>query len=110
MSVIHLLVLIFCHHALKPLLLPLAKTDTGIAFMCCVPHVAHITVSQMVHDSLLASPHHFIQHLAQWGWLQAPVEVCVAARCNTSLRHLRKTKTECAGRSASEQPVMFVMH
>lgn len=112
-SYLSLLVLIFCRHALKPLPQPLAKTDTGLtaAFMGCVPHVAHITVSQMVHDfsfqppstlpplPSLVSPHHFIQHLALWGRLQAPVEVCVAARCNTSLRRtLRKMKTDCAGR------------
>ena len=62
--------------------------------MCCVPHVAHITVSEMVHDLLPPPPpsfppsfppHHFI-HLALWGRLQAPVEVCVDARCNPSLR------------------------
>ena len=86
----------FLRHALKPLPLPLAKTDTGLAaFMCCVPHVAHITVSEMVPELLpppppklppkLPPPHHFI-HLALWGRLQAPVEVCVDTRCNTSLR------------------------
>lgn len=99
-SYLSLLVLIFCRHALKPLLLPLAKTDTGLAaFVCCVPHVAHITVCQMVHDSPLASPHHFIQHLALWGRLQAPVEVCDAARCNTSRRgpSARRRQSALAG-------------
>lgn len=103
-SYLSLLVLIFCRHALKPLLLPPAKTDTGLAaFMCCIPHIAHITVSQMVHDPPPASPHHFIQHLALWGRLQAPVEVCVAARCNTSLRgpSARRRQTELAGLNLS---------
>lgn len=47
----------------------------------------------------LVSPHHFIQHLALWGRLQAPVEVCVAARCNTSPRgpSARRRRTTLAG-------------
>lgn len=52
-----------------------ATTDTGLAaFMCCVPHGGHITASEMVRNF---PSRHFIQHLALWGRLQAPVEVCV---------------------------------
>lgn len=79
------LFLIFCRHALKPLLLHLAKTDRGRgAFMGCVPHTAHITVSQMVHSSRSGfSPS---VHTTSGAAGPAPSTGGGLCRCNTSLR------------------------
>lgn len=106
-----LLVLIFCCHALKLLLLPLAKTDTGlVALMCCVPHGGHITVSEMVRDFPPGFSPSF--HTTS-GAVGLPPSSGGGLRCcilqHISERTLRKMKTDCAGRSASEQPAMFVM-
>ncbi|KAF0040172.1 hypothetical protein F2P81_008407 [Scophthalmus maximus] len=99
-------------HYLTPLQQPPLPKQTWDSLHSCavVLHVAHITVSQTPTPP--ASPHHLAQHLALWGWLQAPVEVCVAVRCNTSLRgpSTRRRRTECSGRPASERPAMFIMH
>lgn len=106
-----LLVSIFCSHALKPLLLLCAKTDTGhAAFMCCVPHIAHITVSQMVHNSPSGfSPSFYPTSGAVGPAPSASGGLCCCTLLHISERTLHKLKTNCTGRSASEQLALFVM-
>lgn len=113
-SYLSLLVLILYCHALKPLLVCPAKTDTGIAaFMCCIPHVAHIIVSQMVHDS----PPGFSPSFHTTSGTVGPTPNSGGGLCHCTLKHisyrtLHKSKTDHAGSSpsVSEQPEMFVMH
>lgn len=105
-SYLSLLVLIRCSHALKPLLLPPAKTDTGrAACMCSAPHVAHITVSEMVHDS----PPGFSPSFHTTSGAVGPAPGSGGGLCRCTLQHisertLHMTKTDCVGRSASERP------
>lgn len=119
-SYLSLLVLIFCRHALKPLPLALAKTDTGLtAFMGCVPHVAHITVSQMVHDFSFPLPHPlagFSPSFHTTSGAVGPAPSSGGGLCRCTLQHISEKdppQDEDGLRwqvPTSEQPEMFVMH
>ncbi|KAK1904824.1 AN1-type zinc finger protein 4, partial [Dissostichus eleginoides] len=80
-------------HALKPLLIPLAKTDTGLAAsMCRVPHVAHITASNPGSSTSLHTTSGAV----------GPAPNSVGGLCGCTLRHisektLRRMKTARAG-------------
>ncbi len=64
------------------------RHGTRCAHVLCSSRRPHHSISNGAQPppSPWASPRPYIQHLALWGRLQALVEVCVAARCYTSLR------------------------
>lgn len=86
----------FLPSCLKTITAVLAKTDTGLAaFMCSVPHVAHITVSLMEHKPpflLLLHRHHLL-----------PTVLCNIWRCGAcSKLQWRSVSLHCCSTSPRE--------